>query len=295
MVTREQIKAYQELGYLLVEGAVAEDTLFRMREIIDAIVAEASKVSRSNDVYDLEQTHSRDRPRVRRIKEPIERDPFFWELLRSPGVIEPVTQLIGPNVRLHGSKLNMKSAGYGAPVEWHQDWAFYPHTNDDILAIGVMIDDVTPENGPLMVLSGSHRGPIYDHQSNGYFVGAIDVVAADIDIKQATILTGPAGSMSIHHVRAVHGSALNLSQYPRRILFYEVAAADAWPLLTFLPNYRDFAHFNERIVAGTATLMPRMADLPVRMPGKLEREPESIYNLQLASKSHYFESYSDRS
>ena len=41
----------------------------------------------------------------------------------------------------------MKSAQYGSPVEWHQDWAFYPHTNDDILAIGVMLDDMTLENG----------------------------------------------------------------------------------------------------------------------------------------------------
>ena len=45
-------------------------------------------------------------------------------------------------MRLHGSKLNMKAPKYGSPVEWHQDWAFYPHTNDDILAIGVMLDDV---------------------------------------------------------------------------------------------------------------------------------------------------------
>jgi hypothetical protein len=35
-------------------------------------------------------------------------------------------------VRFDTGKLNMKSAGYGAPVEWHQDWAFYPHTNDDL-------------------------------------------------------------------------------------------------------------------------------------------------------------------
>ena len=66
----------------------------------------------------------------------------FGRLLRTSGVIDPVKQLIGPDLRLHGSKLNMKSAGYGAPVEWHQDWAFYPHTNEDVLAIGIMLDDV---------------------------------------------------------------------------------------------------------------------------------------------------------
>ena len=47
----------------------------------------------------------------------------------------PPAQLIGPGVRYNGHKLNMKSGEYGSPVEWHQDWAFYPHTNDDLLAV----------------------------------------------------------------------------------------------------------------------------------------------------------------
>ena len=51
---------------------------------------------------------------------------------------------------------------------------FYPHTNDDVLAIGVMLDDMTEENGPLLIMPGSHKGPTYDHHSNGFFAGAID-------------------------------------------------------------------------------------------------------------------------
>ena len=47
-------------------------------------------------------------------------------------------------------------------MEWHQDWAFYPHTNDDILAVGVMLDDTTVENGAMYVLLGTHKGPTFD-------------------------------------------------------------------------------------------------------------------------------------
>lgn len=93
----------------------------------------------------------------------------------------------------------MKSAGYGAAVEWHQDFAFYPHTNDDVLAIAVILDDMAIENGPLMVFPGSHRGPIHDHHSDGVFVGAMDLTASGYNIKDAVALTGPAGSISIHH------------------------------------------------------------------------------------------------
>ena len=52
----------------------------------------------------------------------------------------------------------MKSAQYGSPVEWHQDWAFYPHTNDDMLAIGVLLDDCDLANGPMLVTPGTHIG-----------------------------------------------------------------------------------------------------------------------------------------
>jgi phytanoyl-CoA hydroxylase len=288
MLTRDQVDSYFERGYTIVEGAVEAPMLDRARSIIDRLVANASEVSRSNDVYDLEESHSPTAPRVRRIKEPVDRDPLFWELVRSPGVLEPLKQLIGSNLRLHGSKLNMKSAGYGSPVEWHQDWAFYPHTNEDVLAIGVMLDDVTPENGPLQIVPGSHRGPIHDHQNDGAFVGAIDVGRSGLDVATAATLTGLAGSMTIHHVRAVHGSALNRSGRSRRVLFYEIAAADAWPLLTFLENYAGFEQFFAgRMITGQPTLEPRMASVPIRMPGALARSAESIYNLQLSSKRYF--------
>src|SRR5919201_1731795 len=96
----------------------------------------------------------------------------FQAVIKSPAVVEVLTQLLGPDVRLHSSKLNMKEARYGSPVEWHQDWAFYPHTNDDVLAIGVMLDDTDLDNGPLLVTPGSHKGPVWNHHgADGRFCG----------------------------------------------------------------------------------------------------------------------------
>ena len=64
-------------------------------------------------------------------------------------------QLIGPGIRLNNTKLNLKSGGFGSAVEWHQDLAFYPHTNDDLLAVGVCMDDMMLLNGCLLVIPGS--------------------------------------------------------------------------------------------------------------------------------------------
>ncbi len=212
--------------------------------------------------------------------------PIFDEIVRSPAVIDILSKLIGPGLRLHGSKLNMKSAQYGSPVEWHQDWAFYPHTNDDILAIGVLLDDCDLENGPMLVIPGSHTGKeVWNHHGeDGRFAGLIDPDLIQDEIKCAVPCMGKAGSMSFHHVRALHGSATNTSDRPRNLLLYEVAASDAWPLM----GVKDFDEFDSRLLAGGSIISPRLTDVPVRMPLPPAKRQGSIYETQSASKKSYF-------
>ena len=195
--------------------------------------------------------------------------------------------LIGPELRLYGAKLNMKSARYGSPVEWHQDWAFYPHTNDDILAIGVMLDDTTVENGPLLCVPGTHKGPVWSHHgSDGRFCGAIAPSEIETEIERAVPIVGRAGSMSFHHVRTLHGSAQNVSDRPRNLLLYEVAAKDAWPL----KGIPDLTEFDSRLITGSGpTIEPRLAPVPARMPLPPPSREGSIYETQLgAIENSYF-------
>jgi ectoine hydroxylase-related dioxygenase (phytanoyl-CoA dioxygenase family) len=284
MLTPAQVEQYRELGYLVVPDVLGRELLAEVRRRVDAIVADAAKVTAHTDVYDLEDTHSAQVPRVRRIKTPHKHFPFFAELTRSPRITSILAQLIGDNIRLHGSKLNMKSAGYGAPVEWHQDWAFYPHTNDDVLATGIYLDDCGAENGPMCVVPETHKGPIFDHHANGYFCGAIDPELADAGYAKAVPLMGPAGSMTIHHARLVHGSALNTSGKPRRLLLHEYTAADAWPLM----GVANFDEFNSRIVLGRPTIEPRVVPVPVRMPLPPAPFQGSIYENQKAAAKRFF-------
>ncbi|MEO0504207.1 MAG: phytanoyl-CoA dioxygenase family protein, partial [Pseudomonadota bacterium] len=172
-LTPDQKAAYETNGYLLVENRIPDDWLTKIHAEIAWFEAEAATMTQSNDRLDLEDSHTADDPRLCRIKLPHTISNVFRDLMLSDHVLAPARDLIGPNLRLHTSKLNMKSAGYGAAVEWHQDYAFYPHTNDDILAIGICIDDMADENGPLMVFPGSHRGPVYDHHVDGVFAGAM--------------------------------------------------------------------------------------------------------------------------
>ena len=289
VLTPDQIASYDENGYVILANQIPPDWLTKIRSEIARFEKEAADMTASNDRLDLEDSHTPEMPRLRRIKLPHLVSDLMRDLMFSDLILAPARDLIGPNLRLHTSKLNMKSAGYGAAVEWHQDYAFYPHTNDDILAIGVCIDDMAPENGPLMVYPGSHKGPVYDHHVHGVFAGAILPQDNGLNPNDAVQLTGPAGSLSIHHGRIVHGSALNTSDRARRILFYEMMAADAFPIMGSMTRWNGIEDYDTRMLCGESTLNPRLKDIPVRIPQPQPDLPVSIYEIQKGMKKRAFD------
>ncbi|MEX2222061.1 MAG: phytanoyl-CoA dioxygenase family protein [Candidatus Rokuibacteriota bacterium] len=304
MLSPAAVTFYRDQGYLVVPDVLDAPTLHTIRAEMARILDAARAVATHTDRYDLEPGHRPDDPRVRRVKMPHRFYPVFQQLMRHPSLVAVLHDLLGPAVRLHGSKINLKSPRYGSPVEWHQDWAFYPHTNDDLLAVGVMLDDCTSDNGPLLVVPGSHRGPTFDHHTGDhhtgdhhtgdhhtgdhhadrYFCGAIDPAAVRDEIARAVPLTGRAGSMSFHHVRLVHGSAQNVSSLPRTLLLYEYGAADAWPIM----GVADLAEFDSRLITGAPTIEPRVVAAPVRLPLPAARHQGSIYENQSDAGRRYF-------
>ena len=287
MLSESQINQYEDEGYVLVENAVDPEVLKEIHRVTDELVAGSAGVTEHTNVLDLDASHTPENPRVRRIKHPYFVHPCYRDLARHPGILDAIAPLIGTNIRLlTGGKINLKLKGDGAAIEWHQDWAFYPHTNQDLLAIGLMLDDVDHDNGPLLVVPGSHRGPIYDHHSEGVFCGAIDAVRSGLNVSEAKAIVGKAGSMTIHHVRLVHGSAANKSNRSRRMLFYMYAATDAWPL----KGVTDLDEFDSMIMRGQATRNPRMESLPIRIPLPVAPNQGSIYENQRTLKNRFFDS-----
>ena len=285
MISEQDVRAYKRDGLIVVPDVLDASTLSQVRSVIAELVADSAKTLAHTDIYDLEPGHTAENPRVRRIKTPHKVHALFNDIVRSPAVLDILKQLIGPNLRLHGSKLNMKSAQYGSPVEWHQDWAFYPHTNDDVLAIGVLLDDCDLSNGPILVTPGTHTREVWNHHGDdGCFAGLIDPHSIKTEIGRAIACTGRAGSMSFHHVRALHGSAMNTSDRSRNLLLYEVAASDAWPLM----GVKDFDEFNSRLLSGDPVVAPRMTNVPVRIPLPPATRQGSIYETQSAAKKSYF-------
>jgi phytanoyl-CoA hydroxylase len=285
MISEMDAQTYRRDGVIVVPEVLGSDILAQMRSVVAELVAASASVSQHDSVYDLEPGHTAAEPRVRRIKTPHKVHALFDEVVHGPAVLDILKRLIGPGLRLHGSKLNMKSAHFGSPVEWHQDWAFYPHTNDDILAIGVLLDDTDLANGPMLVTPGTHTGEVWNHHGeDGRFAGLIDPGLIQGEIARAVPCMGRAGSMSFHHVRALHGSALNTSDRPRNLLLYEVAASDAWPLM----GVKDFEEFDSRLLTGGSVTTPRLEKVPVRIPLPPASRQGSIYETQAGAKKSYF-------
>jgi ectoine hydroxylase-related dioxygenase (phytanoyl-CoA dioxygenase family) len=285
MLTKAKIDEYREIGAIVVPDVLSAEEVAELSRVTDGFVAGARGLTGHTEIYDLEDSHTPEAPRVRRVKAPHQHHPAFARLVRHPRILAVLQDLWGPDIRFDTAKLNMKSAGYGAAVEWHQDWAFYPHTNDDLAAVGVMMDDMELANGPLLVVPGSHRGPVFDHHADGVFCGAMDPARSQVDFAAAIPLTGKAGSITVHHARAVHGSAPNSSARDRRLLLFQFRAADAWPLLGFPEG---ISAFDALMVAGQPTLEPRLASVPVRLPLPPAAHQGSIYENQKGLGRRYF-------
>ncbi|MBU6147500.1 MAG: phytanoyl-CoA dioxygenase family protein [Actinomycetales bacterium] len=284
-LTDEQVAAYQRDGYLVVPNALTPAQVKGLSDVTHEFVEQSRSVTSHTDVYDLEPSHSAQHPLLRRIKTPEKWHPTYAEVVTYPVILGALQSLWGPAIRYQTAKLNMKVAGYGSSLEWHQDWAFYPHTNDDLAVVGVMIDDIDESNGPMLVIPGSHRGPIFDHSSGGRFVGGIDPTAVDVDFGTAAAVTGPAGSISIHHVRTLHGGAANLSGRDRRFLLLQYRSGDAWPLVENV----DWDEWRASLLTGEETWTPRMEALPFRVPLPVPAHEGSIFENQRDMGHRFFE------
>ena len=279
MLTAEEIAFYHKNGYIVVENVLSDDELAALRRVTDEFVERARGIDESDEVFDLEPNHSAERPRLRRIKDPIAQHAVYDQIFRHDGILDIVEQLIGPGVRRNNTKLNMKEPDHGSAVEWHQDWAFYPHTNDDVLAVGVCMDDMTVENGCMLMVPGSHKGVLYSHHENGVFVGAVS--DPEFQAGETAKCQVKAGGITIHHARTLHASTPNHSANPRRLLLFEYCSLDSWPLM----NGSSYEDYCDTVIRGVPGVTPRQEAVPVIIPLPKPENASSIFEIQETLKN----------
>ena len=204
---RADINFYKKNGYLIKKNLISQGSINKINKIVKELVSkekekQKSKNRVSTQTYDnyhfvYNSSSLRDKE-ILRLNNPQNRHKVFYDLSRNKKIISIVKKILGGTVRFHLGKLNFKlpNKKKGSEVEWHQDWAFYPHTNDDLITVGIYLEDCSAENGPLKIIKNSHKKKIYNHHNkNNYFVGKIDTKNNKIGFKNAISITGTAGTV----------------------------------------------------------------------------------------------------
>ena len=239
VLPEEQVERFHRDGWLHLEGALSEEVLRELRGEFAAWVEESrihlepyGLTFDGRPRFDLEPGHCAERPALRRIASPTELSDAYLRAMRSSAAVDAAAQLIGPNLEFNHAKVNSKLPGADTEVGFHQDILFEAHTNDDMLAVLYFLDEVTLENGPLEVVPGSHRGPLYEHWHDGVFTGAVGPEVVEMARAEAIPCIGPAGSACLMHGRLLHGSGPNLSDRPRTLFISAYRSEDSYPLDT---------------------------------------------------------------
>jgi ectoine hydroxylase-related dioxygenase (phytanoyl-CoA dioxygenase family) len=269
VLTKQQINFFQFNGYLLLENAVDDNALNLLRTEFQGWVDESRQQNENYGEcidgrarFDLEATHSAVAPALRRVNAPIEISETYNSVMRNSRMSQAVSDLIGPDVKFHHSKVNSKLPGSNTNVKWHQDFLFTPHSNDDLVTALLMLDDVTEDNGPLEILPQSHKGPLHSLWHNNQFTGAVEESVAKESQANAVQCCGTAGTVCLMHTRLLHASAPNQTSRSRTLFICVYSAADAIPCSPNpMPN-----KFEGDIVSGQDTNKVRAVAYSIRLP-----------------------------
>jgi ectoine hydroxylase-related dioxygenase (phytanoyl-CoA dioxygenase family) len=270
MLSESQTEQFWRDGFLVAENAVSNVQLDTLRRQLVDWIDESRRHSEpfgpptvdERPRFDMGADHTSDKPALRRVNNPSEINQDYFEVMSDSAMVDMVADLIGPNVKLHHCKINLKLPGALTTVAYHQDFAYTPHTNNDIITALLLLDDMTESNGCLTAVPGSHKGPVYSLFKGETFRGKVQArVAAEAEQKQS-LITGTAGSVCLMHTRTLHGSEANRSDQPRGIYLCIYTSADAFPIA---PNPMPSPQ-EGLIVRGEKSRVARLIDAEIELP-----------------------------
>jgi len=241
-LTTQQIAHFHREGYLFLP---------------ELFVPEEIEVLRT----EAEEIYAHQRPEVWREKSGAPRTAFaahtyneaFSLLARHPRMIGPIEQVFGEKLYMHQFKINAKSAFTGDVWQWHQDYGTW--ARDDgmpeprAMNIAVFLDEVMHINGPLMLVPRSHtQGTLHaqhDLTTTSYPLWTLDEPTVTRLVQEGGIVTpiGKPGGLLMFHGNLVHGSAGNITPYPRKIVYLTLNAVSNYirtPTRAEYIAHRDF-------------------------------------------------------
>ena len=140
------------------------------------------------------------------------------ELIRDRRILDPVAEVLGPDILCWGSGFFIKNPHDKARVSWHQDATYWGLSSPDVVTAWIAFTPSTRANGCMRVIPGTQTSKQLPHEdtfASDNLLSRGQEIAVDVDESQAVDIVLEPGEMSLHHVLLVHGSEPNNSEFRR--------------------------------------------------------------------------------
>ena len=146
---------------------------------------------------------------------------FKWldDLIRDPKILDPIEQLIGPDILCWNTIFWIKDVGSRSFVSWHQDSRYWGLSSEKVVSAWLALSEASIEAGCMRVMPGTHVGDALVHRDTYHDDNMLtrgQEIVEGIDEAAAVHMPLRAGEMSLHSYRLAHASGPNLSD-DRRI------------------------------------------------------------------------------
>lgn len=203
---------YEANGFIEVQGLLSPEQVRAAKEALLRYIEIQLPALPASD-YVMEG----DGVSVRNLWRMETHDGFFLALAQSPELLSLVETLVNGRAELMGVETFNKPAQVGSAVPPHQDNAYFCQRPADVLTVWIALDAVTPENGPVSYVSGSHTGGLRPHEASGVQGNSRGLVEKLTDEERGSAFAGllEPGDALIHHCEVVHFSEPNRSNSSR--------------------------------------------------------------------------------
>ena len=231
-----EVERFDQDGYLVLSDLFAEDEA-------GSYLDELTRLSARDDVRaDPRTVLEPGSEEVRSVFEVHAVSERFASLLRDPRLVDVARQLLGSDVYIHQSRVNLKPALRGKEFFWHSDFETW-HVEDGMprmraLSCSIALTENNEFNGPLMVVPGSHRWYVacvgetparhYEQSLRRQEYGVPDLESLRELVERGGMDApkGPAGSVVVFDCNMMHASGVNLSPFPRSNVFVVYNSVD---------------------------------------------------------------------
>jgi ectoine hydroxylase len=212
----DDIRSYERQGYLLKRGLLATSEVQALNAEMEVMLG----ADRDDGIHrERERTGA-----VRQVYLAHRHSAPFRQLVRDPRLVAPVRQVLGGEVYVWHSKINVKAPFEGTVWLWHQDYGYWVHDGVEarLMSAMVFLDQATRNNGCLLVADGSHRLGLLPHVADEVTTSyrqwcvSPQELQGRLQEEQIQAITGDAGDVLFFDARLLHASGHNLSPLPRK-------------------------------------------------------------------------------